>query len=175
MGNLKKACIIAAGLAMAVVAAACGSKGNESTINADNTGSPTSTAERRIENFFYEFNSDETGHCSYSVTPATPNKDNESVLVSIASRTNPELNREANKPVSLLDDLEKLVKDNDLEDWDGFDETGDGTVSGYSFELSISYENGESIDAAGYESYPVNEEDYRKKHDAIIKLLEVSE
>ena len=156
-------------VAMAVWAAACGS--GEDAADADGGGATGAqpTPEKRIESFYYEYGSEEMGYYTYSIMPQ---KDKDTVLVTLSSRTDPDKEAEREVPSALIDDLDKLIADNKLEAWDGFEESADGSVEGYSFQLTISYENGESIAASGYEAYPEDKDTYQGKHDAILALLD---
>lgn len=171
MIQIKKVCLAFACMALSLMAVACGGSNSDEPANVDANGDVQQSKEKRIESFYYEYGSEETGYYTYNITPQ---KDMDSVLISISSRTDPEKNAEKSVDSSLIDDLDKLINDNKLNEWDSFDETDNGSVDGYSFQLSVSYENGETITAKGYESYPENKEDYQAKHDAILALLDSS-
>ena len=56
--------------------------------------------------------------------------------------------------VSLFDQLDSIVKDNQLDAWDGFNETNSEVLDGSGFSLTITYEDGSSITASGNNAFP---------------------
>ncbi len=70
---------------------------------------------------------------------------------------------------SVLDDLSSAISDNHLETWDGFSESNDNVLDGYSFGLNVAYDDDRELSAGGYEMYPDN---YEKVHDELVEILE---
>lgn len=172
MKRVKRVCVLFACVVLSLMVAACGGSKDKGAANASTgEGSTQPVGEKRIESFYYEYGSDDMGYFTYSIMPQ---KDMDSVLVTLSSRTDPDKDVEQSVSSTLIDDLDKLIADNKLSEWDGFDESAGSGVDGYSFQLTISYENGDSIAAQGFEDYPVSQEDYQAKHEAILALLDAA-
>ena len=76
------------------------------------------------------------------------------------------IDTEINK--SVLTKLNKIINNNNITDWNGFNGKNEEILDGYSFSLNVMYANGESIQASGYHKTPKN---YDKGHDALVKFL----
>ena len=89
-------------------------------------------------------------------------------VIYIASGSNG-VNLNINKTIdkSKLKELAKIINDNNIYEWNGFDKKSNVT-DGYSFELKVYYENGEVIIANGYQEYPDN---YNAAHKALTDFL----
>ena len=76
-----------------------------------------------------------------------------------------------NKEISddKLEELSRIIDDNKIYEWDGFNEDNDGILDGYSFGLKVEYADGRKIAAEGYEKYPNN---YKQAHRSLTKYLE---
>ncbi len=120
--------------------------------------------EDNIVEFQYGYGSYNTVHCNYMIKI----EKNKYVL------TYEETNSDANviiKEIKKKDvqKLEKIIKDYELDKWDGFDESDDDIYDGSDFKLNVVYESGETINAFGYMKYPDN---YKKGHNALVEFLE---
>ncbi len=70
---------------------------------------------------------------------------------------------------SVLNDISKIVRENEIDKWDGFNERDENIMDGNSFSLKIKYADGEEINAYGYMKYPEN---YRTGHNKLSSYLE---
>ena len=52
--------------------------------------------------------------------------------------------------------LEKIIDNNNVKSWDGFNESENGMTDGFGFTLKVEYESGEKIEAHGYAKFPDN-------------------
>ena len=67
-----------------------------------------------------------------------------------------------------IEDLENLIKEYKLNNWDGFHKSDKNVLDGNGFSFIVNYENGKSISASGYEKYP---KDYSQVENAISNLF----
>ena len=70
-----------------------------------------------------------------------------------------------------LGELEQILSNNNIAEWNGFDESEDGVLDGSGFTLKIEYDDGSSINAHGYMRYPDNYDKVRDELDAFFKRL----
>ena len=70
---------------------------------------------------------------------------------------------------SILEELSLVINTNKLERWDGFSKEDPHVLDGYSFYLSVKYDDERSLEADGYEVYPDN---YEKVHEEIVEILQ---
>ena len=69
--------------------------------------------------------------------------------------------------------LSKIIDDNDIKSWDGFDKSDKDVMDGHSFSLFIKYKSGESLSAHGYMKYPSNYREASKElEDYLLSLTE---
>ena len=72
---------------------------------------------------------------------------------------------------SYLDELKKVIDDNNLQDWNNFDEKDNDVLDGEGFYLEIIYEDGTTIKASGSNKFPDNygkvKEEMKKFFDTI--------
>ena len=68
-------------------------------------------------------------------------------------------------------ELSKIIDDNDIKSWDGFDKSDKDVMDGHSFSLFIKYKSGESLSAHGYMKYPRNYREASKKLEDYLLLL----
>lgn len=79
-----------------------------------------------------------------------------------------ELNIDKDIDESVFGEIEKIVNEQEIYKWDGFDESDNDILDGSSFSLKIMYKDGQSINAHGYMKYPDN---YRIASDALTDYL----
>ena len=65
--------------------------------------------------------------------------------------------------------LQEIIKAHSLHKWDGFYESDDDVLDGYSFDLSAEFDDGQTLSASGYMKYPKN---YDDAHDALTAFFE---
>lgn len=79
-----------------------------------------------------------------------------------------ELNIDKDIDESVFGEIEKIVNEQEIYKWDGFDESDNDILDGSSFSLKIMYKDGQSVNAHGYMKYPDN---YRVASDALTDYL----
>jgi len=117
-----------------------------------------------IIEFNYSYGSYDGGSYIYEIKV-----DNDVVNFNANGYNGVELNKKQVIDKSNIQKLEKIIKDNDIGKWNGFNKEKDYILDGYSFNLIIKYSNGYVIEAYGYEKYPKN---YKDIHNQIIDVLE---
>ena len=70
---------------------------------------------------------------------------------------------------SYFEKLAKVINDNKIYKWNGFDETDKNILDGYSFELIVKYKDDSTLKAYGYMKYP---DEYNIGHEALTNFLE---
>lgn len=70
-----------------------------------------------------------------------------------------------------LSELEQILRDNNISEWNGFDQSEDGVLDGSGFSMKIDYDDGSSISAHGYMKYPDNYDKVQDELDAFFKRL----
>lgn len=70
---------------------------------------------------------------------------------------------------SYLKELSKIINENKIYEWNGFNKHNKDVQDGYGFSLEVNYENGEVIKSIGYMEYPKN---YNKIHNILTDFLE---
>ena len=65
--------------------------------------------------------------------------------------------------------LQKIINENKIYKWNGFEERNDKILDGNGFKLIVEYDDGKTINATGYMKYP---KDYDKGHKALIEFLD---
>lgn len=116
-----------------------------------------------INSFSYNYGSYNGGYYNYSITT----NDNKVTLIA-EGYNGVELN--INKEIDnvYLEQLSKIINNNKIYEWDGFDKRDNSILDGYSFELIINYKDGSVIEASGYMKYPKN---YDTGHKALTDFL----
>ena len=72
-----------------------------------------------------------------------------------------------------LERIEKVLKDNHVEKWNGFNKNDKNVLDGDSFNFYVKTKNGDTIEASGYMMWPKNYADVRNGLDSIFnKILE---
>ena len=67
-----------------------------------------------------------------------------------------------------INKIEKILKENEIGNWNGFQKTDKNVLDGNSFSLSIRFTNNDSISASGYMKYPNN---YKKVQAELDKFF----
>lgn len=120
---------------------------------------------RQIESFEYNYGS-MSGAREYKIYT-----ENEKTYI-IAKGQNGidlDINKEIEK--NILNDISKIVEENNINKWNGFKEIEGGLLEGNSFELKIKYVDGGEINARGYMKYPNNYEVAHKKLSTYLEKL----
>lgn len=120
--------------------------------------------ESNISYFTYEYGSYNSGYYKYAISVE------ESGVMFVAEGHNG-ISLDINKEIdsSYLNELSDIINNNKIYQWNGFHESKDNALDGYSFRLEVEYENEEKIDASGYMKYPDN---YDNCHKALLNFLE---
>ena len=67
-----------------------------------------------------------------------------------------------------INKIEKILEENEVGKWNGFQKSDKNVLDGNSFSLSIRFTNNDSITASGYMKYPTN---YKKVKDKLDKIF----
>lgn len=70
---------------------------------------------------------------------------------------------------SVMSQLQDIVDEHNIYKWNGFDKHDEDIMDGSSFKLEITYENGDDIEAYGYEKFPKG---YDDAHTELVEFLE---
>ena len=122
----------------------------------------TKGIDSEITSFSYNYGGFNDGYYNYNMTLS---KEEVIYIATGSNGVNLSINKTINKAV--LVDLAKLINDNNIYEWNGFNKE-DNVSDGYSFELKVYYKNGEVIIANGYNKYPDN---YDASHKALTNFL----
>ncbi len=71
-----------------------------------------------------------------------------------------------------LKEIQKIINEQEIYKWNGFDKTDENVLDGSGFTLSVNYSNGENIEAHGYMRYPKN---FKEASDVLLEYLETLE
>ena len=71
-------------------------------------------------------------------------------------------------PKKEMERLAQVIKEYNLDSWDGFNKEAKGVLDGNGFTLEIEYTTGKGISATGYMKWPKN---YDKARDALYSVL----
>lgn len=114
------------------------------------TTTPPEPPTGEISSFSFEFGSYFPGYCSFEITRL----DNGATLMLQGYNDLNGLHVEKNISEKEFAELCELIDELDLYLWDGFSGVNDDILDGYSFDLSIIYDDGYSVEASGYETFP---------------------
>ena len=128
------------------------------------SGCKSDKLNQEITSFKYEYGSFSGGYYNYTI-----NTENGKVLFNANGYSGVELNINKEITQSDLERLSKVITDNGIDKWNGFNKSDSNAMDGYSFELKITYKNGEEITAYGYMKYPPN---YETAHQKLVNFLE---
>ena len=81
-------------------------------------------------------------------------------------------NVEKTVDLKYLDELARIIRDDGIVEWDGFDESDGAILDGGGFSLKVEYDDGKSINAHGYMKYPDDYEAVKNELDSFFKRLE---
>ena len=116
-----------------------------------------------ITSFRYEYGSYFGGYYDYQIE----NDDGKNILTaSGANGVKLDIQTELSKKE--LQELSRIINENNIQEWNNFDGKNNDIMDGYSFHLKVSYKDGTTINADGYESYPNN---YKAGHKALETFL----
>ncbi len=117
-----------------------------------------------ITKISYDYGSYHGGYYSYNITV---NEDAITFYATGGNGVDLDINKEIEK--DKITELEKIIKDNEIYNWDGFDEYDQDVYDGYGFTLKIEYKDGKKTEAQGYMLYPKN---YDEGHKALVNYFE---
>ena len=117
-----------------------------------------------IISFEYEYGSSNSGYYNYKIYL----KDSKTYIVA-AGLNGVDLNLDGEISNNTLSEIKKIVEDNAIQKWDGFQKKGENVSDGYSFSLKIKYSDGDELTASGYMKYPKN---YDNGHKALTDYLD---
>ena len=103
-----------------------------------------------ISSFSFEYGSYFPGYCSFEITRL----DKGAALTLQGYNDFCELHVEKNISKKDFAELCELIDELNLYLWDGFSGHNEDILDGWSFTLSIVYDDGRSVEAGGYENYP---------------------
>ena len=111
-----------------------------------------------ITSFYYNIGSGLGGYCSYTVEDK-----NNTVLYTKNCVGIEDADEEREIDRSYLEEIKKIINENKVYKWDGFNKSNNNVMDGSSFDLKVHYSNGQSIDAHGYMKYPSNYKEVKEK------------
>lgn len=159
-------------LAMGIIGALAGCRNNP---NPENVTSGSEGAEMNAENnqsgvdtFYYAYHGS-IGGDSYSYSVTEEDGKHYFVYESMLHPDYGELTKEVDD--AFLDQVTKLYKECHLATWDGYDETNEYVLDGDGFSLSISFRDGQSLQAYGSNSEPDGYRDFCEKMQALFSPL----
>lgn len=118
-----------------------------------------------IVSFEYNYGDYNGGYYNYKIY-----KQDDKNYIKAKGMNGIELNVEKEVDDTVLKDISKIVKDNRIYEWNGFDKKDSHILDGYSFSLTIKYSDGKEIKANGYMKYPNN---YETNHKVLVDYLEL--
>ena len=116
-----------------------------------------------ITEFEYNYGSFFGGYYEYHLV-----LDGDVVHVTAEGMNGVDLHIDKDIDASILEELSLVINTNKLERWEGFSKEDPQVLDGYSFNMSVKYDDGRTLEASGYEKYPEN---YDKVHEEIVELL----
>lgn len=117
-----------------------------------------------IKSFHYSYGSFLNGYLDYDIR-----EENGTIFLSASGKNGIDLEIDKEVDEKILEDIEKLIEDNHIENWNGFSEVDHDILDGYSYNLIIKYKNGKKLLATGYMKFPAN---YEQGHKALTEYLE---
>lgn len=112
---------------------------------------------KEIESFEYNYGSYNGGYRKYKIYMEDSKR-----YISANGNNSINFNIEREIDKSVFDDISKIISENKIYNWDGFDKSDPDILDGYSFKLKLKYIDGEEINAKGYMKYPKNYADGHK-------------
>ena len=123
-----------------------------------------SKIDSNITSFKYSYGSYASGYYSYSLFI-----EDGKVLFLTEGKNGIDLSINKEVDSSYLTELEEIINSNGIYEWNGFNKSDNSITDGRGFELKVVYENGETIEASGYEVFPTNYEDCQQ---ALIEFFQ---
>ena len=119
--------------------------------------------EKEIVYFQYEYGSGEGFYYTYKIE----NDNNKYIFTKeIFSSNDKSFKKEIDEKV--LEELNKIINDNEIYNWNGFNKSDDRVLDGSGFTLIIRYNDESLINAHGYMKYPSN---YKEAANKLIEFL----
>jgi hypothetical protein len=117
----------------------------------------------KIESFSYNYGSYHGGYHYYAIE-----EEDGKMMINGAGGNGVELSINREISDDKLEELSRIINDNKIYEWNGFNKSKDGILDGYDFKLEIKYKDGKEIKAYGYEEYPDN---YSEAHKSLEKYF----
>ncbi|MBR3198440.1 MAG: hypothetical protein IKG27_00315 [Bacilli bacterium] len=73
--------------------------------------------------------------------------------------------------LEIKDKIETILKEYEVEKWNGFDKNDPYVLDGNSFYLNVTMENADSISASGYMKWPKNYSDFKNNLDIVFSEI----
>ena len=125
-------------------------------------GKKETSFEKHLISFSYSYGNRSEGLYDYSIT-----LNNDKVIYISSSSDNPYIEKEIEK--SILDEIDNIINENDILDWNGYDKYDDlDDEDKLSFSIQIGYDDGSNYNASGYGNYPKH---FDKVHKEIITIF----
>ena len=118
----------------------------------------------QITSFEYSFGSYDEGYKGYKIY-----SENDTTYFYKSGTDIEEMEGDIEIDNSVLTDISNLVKENNLNEWNGFNKRHPEILNGYSFGITTKYNDEKELKVYGYEEYPINYQDIHKK---IVDYLE---
>lgn len=147
---MKKKILLLIILVIAIMFTGCGKK-------------ETKDFEKKLVSFTYSFGKNSSGYNDYSIISS-----NDVVKFIGRGTKNDFKNFEYEIDKSYLDELDSIIQDNKIYEWNGFSKEGNEVQDGYGFSIQIGYDDGTNYSANGYMMYPDN---YDEIHIKIVNYL----
>ena len=122
---------------------------------------PSKKEQGAIESFRYSFGSGEGEYYEYKIDY----KDGKYTYNGVGTG----LNTTKTIDSSNIEKLSKIIDENKIKDWNGFNQSKNNILDGYGFNLKVEYKTGYKIEAQGYMMYPSN---YKQGHEKIVEFFE---
>ena len=146
----KTICIILSIIVSAAIFFGCTAGDGRADVIDDSDTAPVSVSDIVYFSFYYGGGTTVNGGSSYSAEAS----DDHIHLVIKPDGVSDDDVLELDVGYDFLEDLQEVIDKNDIGSWNGFDKTDTGVLDGQSFNLSIYMENGDVVNASGYEAYP---------------------
>ncbi|MCL2818600.1 MAG: hypothetical protein FWD41_02590 [Actinomycetia bacterium] len=146
---------------------------NKDGANDEKEGSSTTGETQQMDGdpdtlvgFSYHFGSYWDGQWDFDITPVEGSEG--AYLFRGLGSNGVDLDVEETVDQSVLDEIEAIIQEKDIAQWDGFSQRDESIKDGYGFSFKALYGDGSTIEADGYEVYPSN---YKAGHDALKTYL----
>ena len=160
---MKKTIILILFMLLTALLVGCWTKPEILDIDDDDEIVPLSVDMGRLIEFSYSFGSYFSGQWDYHIF-----EENGRVFINAEGSNGILLDTAGEVPESTLDEIMKIIDDNDIMSWNGFAKYNKNVPDGYGFGLTAEYERGK-LSASGYMRYPRR---YDSGHKALADYLE---